>query len=62
MRVRVLTAWPGSPPCGAVGEVDDAVALVQLARGNAERIGAAPETAAVTPGERAMKPKGKPRR
>lgn len=61
--IRILTAWAGSPPCGTVADLPDALAVMQVGRGWAEAVApaAAPETAMVAPGERAVPPKGKAR-
>lgn len=49
MRLRVLTEWRGSGPCGSVGEYPDPVAAAQLALGNAERVADAPVVEAAVP-------------
>jgi hypothetical protein len=67
MRVRILSAWPGSPPCGAVADVDDAIASARVSSGEAERAAdAAPgrvvETAMdTTPVETALAPAARPK-
>jgi hypothetical protein len=68
MWIRVLTAWSGSPPCGEIADLPDALARAQIQAGHAEpaqasaRVPAAPETTMVTPGERAIKPRGRARK
>jgi hypothetical protein len=66
MWIRVLTAWTGSPPCGEVADLPDALARAQIQAGHAEPAQAsasfAPETAMLEPGERAIKPRGRPRK
>ena len=62
MRVRVLSEWPDSPPCGTVADLPEAVARDRVQTGFAERVGDGPETTMRAPGENAMQPKGKPRR
>jgi len=65
MIVRILSAWPGSPPCGAVGEVPDPIAVDRIRGGWAEAVRlpaeAGPETAMRAPAEQAIKPRGKAR-
>jgi len=77
MWIRVLSEWPGSPRCGTVADVPDAIAGPQVQAGFAERVVppdvpcvvlsvlagvAGPETAMLQPGERAIRPRGRPRR
>ena len=38
MLIRILSAWNGSPPCGSVADVPDALAQSQINAGNAERV------------------------
>ena len=61
MQVRILSEWPGSPRCGAVANVPDALALERIAAGCAERVDVGPETAMRDSGETAMQPKGRRR-
>lgn len=66
MRVRVLTEWPGSPPCGAVAELPESSVRDQLNLGNAELadppVRLMPvETAAAGPAEVAVAVKGRRR-
>ena len=68
MWIRVLSEWPGSPPCGAVIELPDPLARGQIQVGNAEPSNPSassvlgPETAMLEPGERAIRPRGRPRK
>lgn len=39
MIIRVLTAWSGSPACGVVADVDDAIAAARINSGDAELVG-----------------------
>jgi hypothetical protein len=59
--IRVLSEWPGSPPCGTVSAVPDDVAVSRIAQGFAERVHV-PETTMVAAPETAMRPKGRGRR
>ena len=65
MRVRILTEWAGSPPCGAEADLPDALARDQIGRGYAEAVAVPParepETTSVAPGEQAILPKGRRR-
>ena len=70
MRVRILTAWPGSPPCGTVADLPDALAQARVRVGYAEPVAPAPsvagpavgpETAMLAPAEQAIRPRGKAR-
>lgn len=38
MKVRVLSEWAGSGPCGSVCDVADAIGSVRIATGWAERV------------------------
>ena len=38
MRIRILSAWPGSPACGTVAVVEDAVAHGRIRSGDAEPV------------------------
>jgi hypothetical protein len=65
MLVRVLSEWAGSPPCGVVADLPAALVLPRIASGHAEAVApppAATETAMVQPGERAIGPRGRPRK
>ena len=48
MWIRVLTEWPGSPRCGALANVPDALALPRLGAGFAELV-SVPAVAIVPP-------------
>ncbi len=69
MRVRVLSEWSGSAPCGTVAEVPDALARERIRTGWAEPVteavvapvASAPEAAIVAPVERAVKPRANAR-
>ena len=54
MRVRVLTAWPGSGPCGSEGEYPDALARDQIRAGHAEPIAEVPVGSIGSPVETAL--------
>lgn len=59
MVVRVLSEWVGSPACGSVADVPDALAIDRIRDGSAERVEVArvqaqPETASVAPSETAV--------
>lgn len=64
VRVRVLSEWGGSAPCGAVMDLPDAMAAERVLTGYAERVDPVEpviETAAPAPVEQAVKPKSKRR-
>jgi hypothetical protein len=58
MVIRVLTAWVGSPPCGAVADLPDLEAARAIGLGDAEAVvptrATAPASATVAPHERAV--------
>jgi hypothetical protein len=60
MLIRILSAWAGSPACGAVADVPDAIAVDRIKTGWAEAVivAAQPvlETAVVAQAERAVAP------
>jgi len=70
MWIRVLTAWPGSVPCGQVADVPDLLAVGQIRAGLAEVVmpvapdvaPAAPETAMAASAEMAIVPRAKGRK
>jgi hypothetical protein len=68
MLVRILSEWAGSPKCGTVADVPDALALDRIRTGWAEAvIVAAPpapviEAAIVAPVEREVVPTAKRRK
>jgi len=47
MIVRVLSEWPGSPKCGTVADVPDAMAAERIRMGYAEPVALAPAAAPV---------------
>ena len=68
MNVRVLTAWPGSPPCGSVADVPDALAAQMIRLGHAEPVAPPARASRIetmtdhTPVDMAVTPAAKPPR